>query len=223
MAETWLINESGLSGRFDSFDINFVSNNTNFYNFSWFEYQEFIVSYDNGESAVYRSSDGWTNQAYRTVTFETAPTGRLLTWLEANAVKQTAPAGYEVTFVTNGGESVTKLENVEELPTPLPTTTKTNNIFVGWFYDSGFEVQAFSGDTISSNITLYAKWYANMEDFYEDVADAIRSKNGETDSIKHTDFAYKIKNIQGVKELTQAQYDALGTKDSNTYYLIVEV
>ena len=35
---------------------------------------------------VYRS--GWTDQAYRTVTFETAPTGDLLTWLQANAIKQ---------------------------------------------------------------------------------------------------------------------------------------
>lgn len=104
-----------------------------------------------------------------------------------------------VTFVTNGGTSVTKLENVEELPTPLPTTTKTNNLFVGWFYDSGFEEQAYSGDELTANITLYAKWYANMEDFYQDVADEIRIKNGETEPIKHTDFAYKIKNIQGAK------------------------
>lgn len=105
----------------------------------------------------------------------------------------------EVTFVTNGGTSVTKLENVEELPTPLPTTTKSNNIFVGWFYDSGFEEQAYSGDELTANITLYAKWYANMEDFYEDVANEIRIKNGETNPIKHADFAYKIKNIQGAK------------------------
>ena len=33
-------------------------------------------------------NNGWTNQAYRTVTFETAPTGDLLAWLEANATKQ---------------------------------------------------------------------------------------------------------------------------------------
>lgn len=131
-----------------------------------------------------------------------ATNSTLIAWLEANGtltLTPPEPAGYEVTFVTNGGTSITNLENVEELPTPLPTTTKTNNIFVGWFYDSGFEVQAFSGDTISSNITLYAKWYANMEDFYEDVADAIRSKNGETNPIKHSEFAYKIKNIQGAK------------------------
>lgn len=206
----------------------------------------------------------------------------LITWLQNNAEQLTPPepAGYEVTFVTNGGTSVTNLEDVEELPTPLPIPTKANNIFVGWFYDSEFEEQAFSGDEIEDNVTLYAKWYSNMSDFYQDVADEIRSKNGETEPIKHTDFAYKIKNIQGAKpeetktitspdfssgnvvitpdagkvltevtvvkdndlvpenivkdvdifgvvgtaetvvELTQAQYDALTTKDANTYYLI---
>ena len=32
--------------------------------------------------------DNWVSQDYRTVTFETSPTGALLTWLQANAVKQ---------------------------------------------------------------------------------------------------------------------------------------
>ena len=116
-----------------------------------------------------------------------------------------------VTFVTNGGTSVTKLENVEELPTPLPTTTKANNIFVGWFYDSGFEEQAYSGDELTTNVTLYAKWYANMEDFYKDVADAIRSKNGETEPIKHTDFAYKIKTLPLSTTYMVRFYDFQGT------------
>lgn len=32
--------------------------------------------------------DNWENLAYRTVTFSESPTGDLLTWLQANAVKQ---------------------------------------------------------------------------------------------------------------------------------------
>ena len=32
--------------------------------------------------------DTWTDQAYRTVTFSEPPTGELLTWLQANGVKQ---------------------------------------------------------------------------------------------------------------------------------------
>lgn len=30
----------------------------------------------------------WINQAYRTITFDEAPTGDLLAWLQANAVQQ---------------------------------------------------------------------------------------------------------------------------------------
>lgn len=30
----------------------------------------------------------WTNQAYRTITFDEEPTGDLLTWLQANATPQ---------------------------------------------------------------------------------------------------------------------------------------
>lgn len=116
----------------------------------------------------------------------------LFTW---EAIGNDIPQGYSVTFEENGGTSVTDLTEQTALPSPLPTTTKTNNIFVGWFYDNLFTQKANAGDELTANVTLYAKWYANMEDFYEDVADAIRSKNGETEPIKHTDFAYKIKNI----------------------------
>lgn len=34
------------------------------------------------------SEGSWTDEAYRTVTFESEPTGDLLTWLTNNAVKQ---------------------------------------------------------------------------------------------------------------------------------------
>lgn len=38
--------------------------------------------------AVYYSSEGWVNDAYRTLVFDAAPTGGFLTWLQANGVKQ---------------------------------------------------------------------------------------------------------------------------------------
>ena len=37
---------------------------------------------------IYQGTERWSSQAYRTVTFETAPSGELLTWLQANAVPQ---------------------------------------------------------------------------------------------------------------------------------------
>ena len=37
---------------------------------------------------VYSGMDGWVSVTYQTITFGTSPSGDLLTWLEANAVKQ---------------------------------------------------------------------------------------------------------------------------------------
>lgn len=51
-----------------------------------------ILYYDNNEVAGFDPGAGYgfefENEAYRTVVFETAPTGELLTWLQANAVLQ---------------------------------------------------------------------------------------------------------------------------------------
>lgn len=46
------------------------------------------LNYD--DTWVFDSDDGggWRNEAYRTITFETTPTGDLLTWLQANGTKQ---------------------------------------------------------------------------------------------------------------------------------------
>lgn len=38
---------------------------------------------------IYQGTERWVSQAYRTITFETEPTGDLLAWLQANAVPQT--------------------------------------------------------------------------------------------------------------------------------------
>lgn len=67
--------------------INFTSNNIQFTSI------EIIGGVDElyygGTSGITTYSEGsWENQAYRTIVFETAPTGELLTWLQANAVPQ---------------------------------------------------------------------------------------------------------------------------------------
>ena len=85
MAETWVINETVDEGSFVS-NIQFQSNSTTFASFELYSGEKWSrdgrVRY-NGDY-VYMVSDGWTDQAYRTVTFEEAPTGNLLTWLQAN-------------------------------------------------------------------------------------------------------------------------------------------
>lgn len=107
--ETWVINEtpqnSGIVNEGDStdFDLGFRSNNETFTTVSfWFPDSSlgFRISYltDSDEIIVYNDNNDtgdptyvWTNEAYRTIIFSafTPPTGNLLTWLQANAVKQT--------------------------------------------------------------------------------------------------------------------------------------
>ena len=98
--ETWLLNErlqafdSGDQANFD-YSVNFVSNDTQYTNFACVTATSRLsksLTYgdsDNTYTIVYNGDNvTWTNQAYRTVTFETAPTDDLLTWLQANATKQ---------------------------------------------------------------------------------------------------------------------------------------
>jgi hypothetical protein len=84
--ETWVIDEYAdiIGAAYLEEEINFESNSTNYTKFSLDSYNlkyDTTIAYDDDDEA-------WTNQAYRTITFETAPTGDLLTWLQLNAVKQ---------------------------------------------------------------------------------------------------------------------------------------
>lgn len=96
--ETWLLNESlpdfnrGDQSYFN-YAVNFVSNGTQYTNIACVAATDLIsrsLAYDHDTRTIaYNGSNGaWSNEAYRTITFETAPTGNLLTWLQANATKQ---------------------------------------------------------------------------------------------------------------------------------------
>ena len=116
--ETWLINEYASSSfNLETYTINFISNNINYTSFS---VGNEIIRYDNTD--VYFSATfppppyiGWADQAYQTITFETAPTGDLLTWLENNAVKQTGGGSQGVAFAGYA-------EKIDELPAVVELT-----------------------------------------------------------------------------------------------------
>lgn len=65
---------------------------------------------------------------------------------------------YNVSYNTNGGNTISATLDVNALPNPLPTPTKTGYNFLGWFYDSAFTTLAVAGQAIDNDIVLYAKW-----------------------------------------------------------------
>ena len=95
MAETWVIN-SDATGAFSTTQISFTSNGQKFTSIAAV-YDDsgtfMILRYDNNEVAgwdIYGGGSGYEfyNEAYRKLTFDTPPTGDLLTWLQANATRQ---------------------------------------------------------------------------------------------------------------------------------------
>ena len=91
----WVI-KSDATGEFTTTQISFTSNGQKFTSIAAV-YDDsgtfMILRYDNNEVAgwdIYGGGAGFEfdNEAYRTVVFETAPTGELLTWLQANAIPQ---------------------------------------------------------------------------------------------------------------------------------------
>lgn len=88
MSETWVWNAS-IGMLPENYTISFVSNNKVFNAIHFVSDLPNYMAYD---SVTVVTGDlnlsNWTNEAYRTITFSTAPTGDLLTYLQANAVKQ---------------------------------------------------------------------------------------------------------------------------------------
>ena len=72
------------------------------------------------------------------------------------------PATYKVTFNANGGSVGTASKTVVsgDVYGTLPTPTKSNSQFLGWFTDpnSGTQIKSGTTVTIKANQTLYAHW-----------------------------------------------------------------
>ena len=100
--ETWVLNETINATDGLNTAISFSSNNQSFDTF-YTHYsplkEEYVIDYILNSIHYNAYNNGWTNEAYRTITFETAPTGDLLTWLQANGTKQGGGGG-AVTGIT---------------------------------------------------------------------------------------------------------------------------
>lgn len=104
MAETWVLNTSVTFSSSVDTEINFTSNGTAFVYFRVGTPEIYYCTSTNqfsGYVTVYNRNSGWKNEAYRTVVFDTAPSGNLLTWLQANGTKQSEPEPPEPTVPKN--------------------------------------------------------------------------------------------------------------------------
>lgn len=115
--ETWVLNNTVDTSKAVSFSANFVSNGLSY---TGLKTGKLTPS---GRDLVYTNSSGstikvyfadlakWDNQAYRKITFDTPPTDDLLTWLQANGVKQPDDTAIQnskaLTITSNSTVSVT--------------------------------------------------------------------------------------------------------------------
>lgn len=93
--ETWLLNNhfNFKNTQWIILSASFTSNGQSFSSieYSYADFDCHYINYDN--TSVYDDDGhiGWSDEAYRTIVLDTPAAGDLLTWLQANAVKQVTP------------------------------------------------------------------------------------------------------------------------------------
>ena len=109
-SETWVLNNEVYppDSVGETFNVNFTSNGLSFSSIGVSVNLRRQILYD---STVVKAFDAWTSQAYRKLTFDAPPTGDLLTWLQANGVKQANDTAVQpektLTITSNGTTTIT--------------------------------------------------------------------------------------------------------------------
>ena len=138
----------------NSYYIYFNTNGGSILSSIYAEYGSEVSSPDNPTKIGFTFSGWFTDQTYNDeFVFDTMPAHN------STAYARWTPIRYTLSFVTNS--SLTLPSQIKyygdelNLPTDL---TKTNSIFVGWFFDSKFERPCDITTMPAESITLYAKW-----------------------------------------------------------------
>ena len=182
-SETWVLNETlkgepyGLYNEYAT-TIDFTSNGENFIKIGvdndhstnpWIRY------YTNRTENLVYSYGKWSNTAYRTLTFATAPTGDLLTWLQANGTKQGGGGGTVTPKLTKGtwrwltpydGMRYEVLKDYEN-NTTVTEFTSGGKTFTGFEYDPQTGSVAYSSDTEHVDVIVSIDDYFN--ETYKDI------------------------------------------------------
>lgn len=113
-SETWVLNDLVDCGEFglEPVSANFISNSQQFIGIASRDIGELLYEQDEDSVSVFsEENSAWIDSAYRKLTFTIAPTGDLLTWLQANGVKQEKNLAIQpsknLTITSNGTTTIT--------------------------------------------------------------------------------------------------------------------
>lgn len=154
--ETWLLN-STITPQTASYEVNFTSNSEDYT--SIVMSAKGTMSYNSATTGNDVYEGFWVNEAYRTITFETAPTGNLLTWLQANGTKQSAPTISFRHLYSGGtiGSGAVKFKAYTQ--TYLPQLATPANVAVSGTTVSWDAVENAESYDIYVDSTLYEKYH----------------------------------------------------------------
>lgn len=162
MAQTWMLNKDmpfSSSVILPATQVNFISNGVS--------YSTIQASLDTGAPSIQiiyskrgigvvpyqKTTSGgsaWTDEGYRTITFQTNPTGDLLTWLQKNATQQLLCDANDMTAVADAIR--TKAGSTAVLSFPNGFVSAVNGIQTGGLEQSTVTIQ--SSDYTGGNVTL---------------------------------------------------------------------
>ncbi|AIO19430.1 Listeria-Bacteroides repeat domain [Candidatus Izimaplasma bacterium HR1] len=97
---------------------------------------------------------------------------------------------YSVRFNTNGGTIISDLNVSENSNVNAPSDPTKNGVaFVGWFLDSEFNTSATWPMAITEEVTVYAKWMANADLFFDARTNTVDASEFEYDYNLSVDIA----------------------------------
>lgn len=158
--ETWVLNDEPDSGsNLNKTAINFTSNGQSFVaiegNTSNTGPQSLYYYTDSTSHTAVREFGTWSNDAYKTITFDTAPTGDLLTWLQANGTKQGGTVTHNLTWNT-GKYYIIKVND-----TVVFNQTNNINVTQPYVFNEGDVINIDNDDSVG-NIIINDTTYSSI-------------------------------------------------------------
>lgn len=165
-SETWVLNLSGfITSTFTG--ISFVSNGETFSSITkggkgpmkFLKYDNTNVCgatpYAGDVPGIAWESAMWVNAAYRKLTFSTPPSGDLLTWLEANAVKQANDTAVQtdkaLTITSNGTTEITPDAPYDAMSKVNVTVNAGASNIITFLYTSPDNTLTITNETLVQN------------------------------------------------------------------------